>query len=287
MGWNVLKFTGIISAVGEIIKAIRGIPPETKKVEEAIEAVGAKKKAVDAIKAPGETTPGAVAKPGEPLPGPRNPAAAGIGYALNILDPLNRMLEDRARAEAGLPPAPKPLDVMMQTDTGKKAESIYQDIRNRARATIGLGPDYPPGYVPPVPPVPTAPTPGAVPAVPSVTVTQGVKNWLNDTFGYLLPGMGKLGEAMKPETKPITFADWDTRPRVGPGAMGPTAAGPTTTNVQPTFNQSNNIHVETTLDADQIGRIIGDKIGQLAGERIDAFSRSLTVSGPRVEAATQ
>jgi tape measure domain-containing protein len=78
-------------------------------------------------------------------------------------------------------------------------------------------------------------------------------------------------------------------PTIPPGAMGPTPPppGPVTNNVQPVFNQTNNVHVETILDADQIGRAVGDKIGQLTGDRFSAFSRDITVAAPRIEAATQ
>jgi tape measure domain-containing protein len=277
VAWRGYKFVELIASIFNVKKAIEEVGGAANKTKQAIEEAGKAKWTKPGL--------GKEETPMGPGYGPRA-AKGGIAYGLNILDPLMRMIEDRDRAEQGLPPAPKPLDELMKTDWGKQIEETYQNIRNTARSKIGLSTAPTAADTPPIPVVPIAPTPGAVPEVPSPGVTASVKSWLNETFGYLLPGMGKLGEAMTPEKKPLTFADWD-KPKVAPGAIGPTPAGPVTNNVQPTFNQHNSIHVETALDAAQIGQIIGDRVGQLAGSQLDAFSRDLRVSSPRVESATQ
>ncbi len=78
-------------------------------------------------------------------------------------------------------------------------------------------------------------------------------------------------------------------PTVPPGAFNPNA-GPRVggnTEILPTLNQTNNIHVETLLDADQIGKVVSDKMAKSGDELINSLTRDLQRAGPRVEKATQ
>jgi hypothetical protein len=74
---------------------------------------------------------------------------------------------------------------------------------------------------------------------------------------------------------------------VAPGALGPRVPGATNVQNNPTLNQTNNIHVETTLDAAQIGQIIGEKVTTAGEQMINGLTRGLQRAGPRVENATQ
>ena len=79
------------------------------------------------------------------------------------------------------------------------------------------------------------------------------------------------------------------QPTVTPGALGPAQAGPRTDiqNIQPTLNQTNNIKVETMLDAAQIGSIVSDKVKSAGEQFFNGFTRDLQRAGPRVEAPVQ
>lgn len=75
--------------------------------------------------------------------------------------------------------------------------------------------------------------------------------------------------------------------RQPPGALGPRIAGAGPTEIAPVLNQTNNIRVETTLDSEQIGRVVEDKMKANGTQAIDALTRSLQTSAPAVEQRTQ
>jgi tape measure domain-containing protein len=285
VSWRVIKFASLIASIFSVKEAVESVGIAAKKTQEAIDTAAKTK----------WTKPGLGKDEIQMGPGygPRV-ARGGLAYGLNALNLLSMMQQQADDAAAGRKPD-KPLDTMMQTDLGKRIEAGYQYYRQAAKDAILNGPaalynrakngpaeivdaskkqlqaptaaDIPPVPVTPVsptgtiPPVPAAPTPMTDDKIPTIIV------------------------------KPLNFTDWDKQPptSVAPGAMGPTVAGPTTNNteVKPTFNQTNNIHVETTLDAAQIGQIVGDKVGQYANTQLESFARSLGVGSPRVEAATQ
>jgi tape measure domain-containing protein len=108
------------------------------------------------------------------------------------------------------------------------------------------------------------------------------QSWIGKHLTSGMLGTAKAGEYS------LGAGNLSAMPSVAPGAIA--GSGPVTNNtdIKPVFNQNvGSINVTTMLDADQIGKVIGDKVGQLAGEKFDAFARSLTTGNPRVEAATQ
>ena len=88
---------------------------------------------------------------------------------------------------------------------------------------------------------------------------------------------------------PDAIRNQNAQPAVAPGALGPRAVnnGPVNNSVNPTLNQTNNIKVETTLDAAQIGQIVGDRVTSFGEKMLNGYTRNLQLAGPRVEKATQ
>ena len=293
--WVGLKFLGLIGSIGDVVKAVAGVGTAAKQSAAEVAALGSGGKgSVPAV--PG-ATPGA----GGPRINTTQLKAGGFMYALNALNILSLLQQQAADIKAGKEPD-RPLDTLMQTDTGKAFESWWQRTRQSARGFLGLNPDHP------------LTLPGGADYNPdqksawSYLKGAGSAAWERMMYGpenlrAEAEARAKYDSTHSPFTGPIVtppsqvkptgprllFQDWDKSPvSLPPGAMGPPPPpGPVTNNVQPVFNQNNNIKVETTLDADQIGRIIGDRVGTLVGEQLGSFSRSLTVGNPSVEAKTQ
>jgi len=117
---------------------------------------------------------------------------------------------------------------------------------------------------------------------------ESIDKWLSDTFQsfkYMKPGMGKLGEWLWPSAAP--GAEVTDPTKIGPGAL----AKPSTTdnrNQSVTVNHSptNNITV-TTEDQSMVASIIQQKLTDIGKATSDAIAKQIVTSMPRTEAATQ
>jgi hypothetical protein len=108
--------------------------------------------------------------------------------------------------------------------------------------------------------------------------------------GSLLPPTEVLPEQQKPKWQ-SDIENYLNQPTtsVTPGAMGPPVAPtPVSTTVAPTFNQNiGGIRIETTLDAEQIAKVLGSRITAMTTDLFSSFTRDMQTTAPRVEAATQ
>jgi tape measure domain-containing protein len=283
VSWRVIKFASLIASIFKVKEAVEAVGGAAKATGEAIKT--ANKAAVPEVPTTGPMakTPNA----GSPIAAFNVAAAAiyagiyGKEWAQSVFDYFTGRTPEQSAAVAKqkeeldkkggeqfwgfLGDLPNTLTELYNRAKNGPAEIVDASKKQLQAPTAA--------DIPPVPVTPVSPT-GTMPPVPVVPAAPQT----DDKIPTII-------------VKPLNFTDWDKQPptSVAPGAMGPTVAGPTTNNteVKPTFNQTNNIHVETTLDAAQIGQIVGDKVGQYANTQLESFARSLGVGSPRVEAATQ
>lgn len=206
---------------------------------------------------------------------------AGLGRPEGNADPFFAHSTETPSADA------KPLSsITGGTNAGRKRAWQQWVNRNLGWTGIHLGPRESTDASLMVDPATAMMLGGDMP-MPLGDPTGGVQarnNWIGRNFGTAVPGIKSLNKQ-----------DWlssgtlSGMPSIPPGAIGGgIGGGPTTNNVQPTFNQNvGGITVNTTLDAEQIGRVVSEKVTTLSGATFDAFARSLQVSSPRVEAPTQ
>jgi hypothetical protein len=260
VAWNLLKFSGIISAVRGLTNVIRGAKTEIEGVGKAAEDLG-KTKGVVPVKTPGQ---GELSVGGA---GPRVPtkfggaAEGGLGFGIAF---------DYAQREAEKRPAIKAAEDKLAADADAwllKHTRYLKSGLGRAGEYI-WGPDKPKEqYGPPEVYGPPNPRIGLGASIDPKT----------GRFGT--PGGGGLGR--------VKFSDWD-KPvtAISPGAMGKPVATTNNDNKQITFNQSNSVNVQVQDDAGLASRI-ATSIGNYAGEMFSGIARDLGRSSPRTEAATQ
>jgi hypothetical protein len=264
VGWNLLKFSGIIGAIRGLINAIRGVKTAAVEAEVAVAAVE-KGKAGAAVGAGAAGAAGAGA------------TAAKGGRTAGVLGWLGKawIAYELGKAVIGnlTGPGDATEDQQPQIDEAKRKREEWNKAHpgETPSAFGGLG-----------------------------RATEGGIKWLKDKLSYLTPGMGAAGEYLNPsyggarvDPKTGLFGTpggggLGVQPYVAPGALGPTVPGPTTNNdnKQITFNQSNSVNVQVQDDSGLAARI-GKAMGDYAGEMFSGIARDLGRSSPRTEAATQ
>jgi Tape measure protein len=123
-----------------------------------------------------------------------------------------------------------------------------------------------------------------LPATPSVPVTESDAN--SGAYGIAKA----IAERMWYGPESIRKESASVVPSVTPGAVAPSGTvntGAVDNSINPVLHQSNNIHVETTLDAAQIGAVVQGQMNTFGEQLINGVSRQIRTSNPIADAAKQ
>ena len=253
LAWNFLKFTGLLWGLKGIIKILGFLSGKIASTvldfgklgnakNAALAPPGAKPSATPGATPTATPSKGSVPATGAPtapakIPGPNNPIWRGLGTALSFLGPMGMAIENYRRQQMGEAQAEAPLqwigDLWNESDIGKRTETFWQDLQEKARNFVKQG------LVGDTSPTPTIKAPSQLPTYDD--------SGIDDATG--------LPRQRRPIWDPSNPVGTSVLPSVSPQSMVPTIG----TNIAqqtntPTVNQTNSfvVQIDPSLNIAQL-----------------------------------